>query len=177
MLASILLYVALLTPPDTPKTYTLPRLLVDEQGVAYKIPKNPCDNIRLERKIRKVLPVAKRAGEELLSLNQQLAVLPEREHKKLVSATEQRLRIEFTKELEEMTTSEGILLVKLLDRECGKNGYDIVKELRSNFIAWGFQNVARLFGQNLKDEWDPDKMICEEFIIQKIEWESKKNKP
>ena len=73
-----------------------------------------------------------------------------------------------------MTTSEGILLVRLLDRECGKSGYSIVKELRNSFIAGMFQATARLFGQNLKEEWDPEKMICEEYLIQKIEREGGK---
>jgi hypothetical protein len=37
-----------------------------------------------------------------------------------------------------------------------------------------FQATARLFGQNLKEEWDPEKMICEEYLIQKIEREGEK---
>lgn len=174
MIAAWLFILGIQSPPDTPRTYPLPTIVFGSGAPVAKIPKNNCDNARLERKIRKVLPVAKRAGLELSELNAVLAVRPSREHKSLVSATEKRLRDEFTAELENMTTSEGILLVRLLDRECGKSGYAIVKDLRNSFIAGMFQATARIFGQNLKDEWDPEKMICEEYLIQKIEREGSK---
>lgn len=174
MIAAWLLLLGIQTPPDTPRTYPLPTMVFGTGEPTVKIPKNTCDNARLERKIRKVLPIAKRAGVELSELNDLLATRPNREHKALVSATEKRLRDEFTAELENMTTSEGILLVRLLDRECGKSGFAIVKDLRNSFIAGMFQATARLFGQNLKDEWDPEKMVCEEYLIQKIEREGAK---
>jgi hypothetical protein len=174
MLTLCLFVLGIQPPPDTPRTYSLPTVVFGNGVPSAKIPKNTCDNARLERKLKKVLPVAKRAGQELSELNAQLASLPQREHKALVSATEKRLRDEFTGELENMTTSEGILLVRLLDRECGKSGYTIVKDLRNSFIAGMFQATARIFGQNLKDEWDPEKMICEEYLIQKIEREGEK---
>ncbi len=174
MIAVWLFVLGIQSPPDTPRTYPLPTIVFGNGTPVAKIPKNNCDNARLERKLKKVLPLAKRAGMELAELNAQLAILPQREHKATVSATEKRLRDEFTGELENMTTSEGILLVRLLDRECGKSGYSIVKELRNSFIAGMFQATARLFGQNLKEEWDPEKMICEEYLIQKIEREGVK---
>ncbi len=174
MIAVWLFVLGIQSPPDTPRTYPLPTIVFGNGTPVAKIPKNNCDNARLERKLKKVLPLAKRAGMELAELNAQLAILPQREHKAKVAATEKRLRDEFTGELENMTTSEGILLVRLLDRECGKSGYSIVKELRNSFIAGMFQATARLFGQNLKEEWDPEKMICEEYLIQKIEREGVK---
>ena len=55
-----------------------------------------------------------------------------------------------------MTISQGLLLVRLVDRECGKTSYSIIKGYKSGFSAAFWQGIARLFGQNLKSAYDPE---------------------
>jgi hypothetical protein len=66
--------------------------------------------------------------------------------------------------------NQGRILIKLIDRETGNTSYDLVKQLRGSFSAFMWQSLARLFGSNLKSEYDPtgeDRLI--EVAIKQIE--------
>lgn len=62
----------------------------------------------------------------------------------------------FEKDIRNMTISQGLVLMRLVDRECGMCAYDIVKTYESGFAAGFWQLVARLFSQNLKTRYDPE---------------------
>ena len=64
-----------------------------------------------------------------------------------------------------MSISDGKVLIKLIDRQTGKTGYDIIKEFKGGFSAVFWQGVARLFRNNLKDEYDP---FGEDILIEEI---------
>lgn len=61
----------------------------------------------------------------------------------------------FEKDIRNMTISQGMLLMRLVDRECGMTPYHILKTYRSGFTAAFWQTVARIFGTNLKRRYDP----------------------
>jgi hypothetical protein len=64
----------------------------------------------------------------------------------------------FEKDIRGMTISQGVLLMRLVDRECGMTPYEIIKTYRSGFTAGFWQLVARLFGTNLKTPYQPKGM-------------------
>ena len=64
----------------------------------------------------------------------------------------------FEKDIRNMTISQGVLLMRLVDRECGMTPYSIIKTYRSGFTAGFWQMVARLFGTNLKTRYEPTGM-------------------
>jgi len=69
-----------------------------------------------------------------------------------------------------MTFSQGVILLKLVDRETGTTSFEIVKEFRGTLRAFFWQSLGVIFGINLKTEYDPqgdDKNI--EQIVQMIE--------
>ena len=61
----------------------------------------------------------------------------------------------FSKDIKNMTISQGVVLMRLVDRECGIPPFEIIKEYRSSFSANFWQFIAKLFGQNLKKRYDP----------------------
>lgn len=63
---------------------------------------------------------------------------------------------DFEGAIRHMTISQGQLLVRLVDREIGKTSYNIVKDYKSGIAAGFWQGIAKLFGQNLKNHYDPD---------------------
>jgi len=80
------------------------------------------------------------------------------------------LKKEFEGQLKQLTVKQGRILIKLIDRETGKTSYDLVKQLRGSFSAWMWQGLAKLFGSDLKSEYDAkgeDRMI--EVAIAQIE--------
>ena len=56
-----------------------------------------------------------------------------------------------------MTVTQGLVLLRLVDRECGLSAYEIIRTYESGFAANFWQLVARLFSQNLKMRYDPAK--------------------
>jgi hypothetical protein len=69
-----------------------------------------------------------------------------------------------------MTITQGRLLIKLIDRETQNTSYVLIKDYRGKLSAAFWQGIARIFGTNLKSEYDPegeDALI--ESIIQEID--------
>ena len=62
----------------------------------------------------------------------------------------------FEKDIRNMTISQGMLLMRLVDRECGMSPYGIIKTYRSGFTAGFWQMVAKLFGTDLKKRYQPN---------------------
>ncbi|MGQ9848142.1 MAG: DUF4294 domain-containing protein, partial [Bacteroidales bacterium] len=87
--------------------------------------------------------------------------------KEYLKIAEKKLRADFEDEIKNLTMSEGRLLIKLINRETGKTSYELIKQLKGSFNAFLYQQIARLFGENLKEEYDAkgeDKYI-EEIVI------------
>ncbi|MBQ2522274.1 MAG: DUF4294 domain-containing protein [Bacteroidales bacterium] len=61
----------------------------------------------------------------------------------------------FEKDIRNMTISQGVVLMRLIDRECGRCPYDLIKTYESGFVAGFWQVVAKLFSQDLKARYDP----------------------
>ena len=74
--------------------------------------------------------------------------------KEFIKACEKDLRIQFEKDLKNLSINQGKVLMKLIARESGKTTYEIVKQFRGGFQAVLYQSVARLFGHNMKVEYD-----------------------
>jgi hypothetical protein len=125
----------------------------------------------LEFKVKKVYPIAKTAALKLKEYNSiYLSFNKESERKAYVKKIEKDLFAEYETEIRTMTVSQGRILIKLIDRETGQSSYEIIKEFKGGFSAFLWQSVARIFGHNLKSEYDAaneDSMI--EYIVWQID--------
>jgi hypothetical protein len=111
---------------------------------------------RLKRNVKKVYPYAKLAGSLLDNYQVQLdSVETERQRKKYFKLIEKELKAEFDDDIRDMTTTQGRILVKLIDRETGNSSYEIVQEFRGNITAFFWQGLSKMFGQDLKSRYDP----------------------
>ncbi len=126
---------------------------------------------RLEKKVLKVYPYAQAAGDLMHQYELHLSELKtERERKRYLKKAEDELKSEFEGEIKDMTISEGLILIKLIDRQTGDTSYELIKELRGSFSAFLWQSVARLFGSNLKEDYSPEEEdIVIENIVRRIE--------
>jgi hypothetical protein len=127
---------------------------------------------RLVYNVKKVYPYAKLAGQKLHELNEQyLTIRTERERKAYSKKAEDDLKAEFEGELRKLTVTQGRILMRLVDRETGNTTYEILKDFRGSASALFWQAIARVFGSNLKTQYNPssgeDKTI--EQIIMQIE--------
>ena len=111
---------------------------------------------RLIRMVKKCYPLAKQARIEMEKMEQQLlAVKDPREQQKLSKELQKRLIKQYTPVILKMTFSEGKVLLKLIDRETEHTAFQIIKEFRGGFVAGFFQAMAKLFGNDLKLDYQP----------------------
>lgn len=124
---------------------------------------------RLYARVKKVYPYAREAGKRFKELEGKLVKAnSDFERKRITKDTEKIILTQFEKQLKDLTFSEGALLLKLVDRETSYSSYELLKEFRGTFQATMWQGVARVFGHNLKSEYDPyeDRLI--EVIIRDL---------
>ena len=99
------------------------------------------------------------------TLNKRVSdTFPEKEYIKQIY---HEIKDEYTPVLKHMTRTQGKVLLKLIDRETEYTAYEVLKEFRGGFVAGFWQGVSRIFGQNLKSQYDKDnedKMI-EQIVI------------
>ena len=78
------------------------------------------------------------------------------EKEKYINQVQRQLFRDFEKTLKNLTISQGLLIVKLIDREMDKTTFKVIKEYKNGFVAGFWQGIGRLFGYNLKTEYDPE---------------------
>jgi hypothetical protein len=123
---------------------------------------------RMIRNIKKAYPFARIAGIRLKELDDHLATLDnEKEQKAYINHAEKEIMDQFEKEVKRLTVTQGIILVKLIDRETGRTSYQVIKELKGGFTAFFWQGIARIFGNNLKTKYDPENQdkVMEDIVL------------
>lgn len=123
--------------------------------------------------VHKVMPYAHFAGERYKQLQRDLAVTTDKKkQKELVNACNAQIKDLFKREVENLTISQGEILIKLIDRETGNTSYQLVSDLKGGLDAFMLQSVARIFGHNLKETYDPEQDRDIEQILQKAGFDS-----
>jgi len=123
---------------------------------------------RMIRNIKKAYPYAQIAGVKLKELDDHLATLDnEKEQKAYINQAEKEIMDQFEKQVKRLTVTQGIILVKLIDRETGRTSYQVIKELKGGFTAFFWQGIARIFGNNLKTKYDPENQdkVMEDIVL------------
>jgi len=121
---------------------------------------------RLIRHIKKVYPIAKSASAKYDSISAEMMILnTERERKKYLKEVEKGIMKEYEDDIRRLTLTQGKILLKLIDREIGETSYELLNELKGSFTAFFWQTIARIFGQNLKVEFDAE---GEDWLINEI---------
>jgi hypothetical protein len=121
--------------------------------------------------IKKVYPYALIVRNKLTQVNEDMRNLKsDKERKEYMKKVEKNVFAEYEDDMSQMTISQGRLLIKLIDRETQNTSYTLIKDYRGKFAAAFWQGIARIFGTNLKEEYDAygeDALI--ESIILEIE--------
>ena len=154
---------------------TLPEVEIKEVTV-YAHPQFPkkSDFRKYERlvyNLKKVYPYALIVRARLSKVNEELSnIKSDKERKDYLKKVEKDVFANYEGDIRDMTITQGRLLIKLIDRETQNTSYVLIKDYRGKLAAAFWQGIARIFGSNLKEEYDPygeDSLI--ETIIQEID--------
>ena len=123
------------------------------------------------RDVKKTLPFAKLLAKEMEYADQQLAKIPDKKlRKKWWKQHEKYLFKKYEQHFRKMTASQGQMLMKLMDRESDRTSYEIIKHYRGKASANFWQFIAKLFKNDLKEEYDAqDKDRIVERVINLVE--------
>jgi hypothetical protein len=156
---------------DTIPMKVLPIVTI-EAPMSRKLKRMLEHNRKLIENVKKVMPYAKTCAYRLKIIDQQMmGITDENKRKEFYDEQEALLREEFEGELRKLTISQGKLLVKLIDRESGRTTFTLIQNYRSGVTAVFWQGIGRVFGYNLKEEYDPEKEKDLEMIIKMLGYE------
>ncbi len=125
---------------------------------------------RTVRDVKKTLPYAKRINLAIIEAEDTLAKMTPKEKRRWWNKRERELFREYEKDFRSMTASQGRMLMLLLDRESNRTSYELIKTFKSKFAADFWQFIAKLFKNDLKEEYDAkDKDRIIERIITLVE--------
>lgn len=111
---------------------------------------------RTVRDVKKTLPYAKLICETLIETYEYIETLPtQKEREDHLKAMETAVFNQYKPVLKKFTKSQARLLVKLIQRETNQSSYDILKAFLGTFRAGFWQTFGRLFGVNLKSNYNP----------------------
>lgn len=125
---------------------------------------------KLRYNILKVLPYANEAARNLKIIEAEMNNIPTDEGKEAyLKSRESFLFGQYEKDIRNLTISQGKVLVKLIDRQTGDNAYSLISDYKSRTSAFFWQGIGRIFGYNLKEDYDPEDEFAMEVIIRSIE--------
>ncbi len=119
---------------------------------------------RLRWHVHKVYPYAVKVGALLEEVNEELNSLPDSiSRRDYIKTKEDNLFGKYEQDIRRMTKSQGKILIKLIHRQTGTSMYSLIKDVKSGATAVFWQSVGRIFGINLRDQFeennDDDKLI------------------
>lgn len=123
---------------------------------------------RTVRDVKKTLPYAKLIKQDILYADSVLRTFStEKEKRQWWRRFEKQLFRKYEKDFRGMYASQGMMLMKLVNRETQQTGYNLIKHYKGKFSANFWQFIAKLFKNDLKEEYDEkDKdRIVERVII------------
>jgi hypothetical protein len=154
---------------------TMPEVDIKEVTVVPRTrPEKRSDYRKYERlvyNIKRVYPYAVMVRTRLNQVNEAMkSITDERSRREYMKRVEKDVFAEYEDDMRQMTISQGRLLIKLIDRETQNTSYELIKDYKGKFSAAFWQSIARIFGTNLKEEYDPygDDAIIE-LIINELE--------
>lgn len=125
---------------------------------------------RLKEDIIKAYPLAKIVKKELQHVKDTLPYIAgEATKRKYMKTYEKVIYEKYIDSLKLLNFRQGKLFIKLIYRETGETGYNLIQAYRGNFPAFFWQTMARLVGANLKSEYDLEADAMIEDLILRLE--------
>jgi len=118
------------------------------------------------RKIKRIYPYAQYAKSLLEDYEKDVQELDKkRQIKKYGKTAHEKLMDDFEYVIRDMYVSDGKVLMKLVYRETGHSVYDIISKYRGKLKAGWYSAIGKLFEQDLKATYNPEK---EDWLIERI---------
>ncbi|MGX9985955.1 DUF4294 domain-containing protein [Chryseobacterium sp. POL2] len=121
----------------------------------------------LNKKLNRVYPLFLHALEQYRGLDDETKSMDDRAKTKYIKKRQEELANEYEKQLRDLTTTEGQVFAKLMNRATGKTVYEIIKELRGGWSAFWWNVKGNMADVSLKTPYNPHKSR-EDFFVESL---------
>lgn len=118
----------------------------------------------LNKKLYRVYPLFLTALQQYRDINIEMSNMDSAAKRKYVRDRQNMLADQYEKQLRDLTTTEGQVFAKLMNRATGKNVFKIIKELRGGWSAFWWNLKGKMADIDLKDQYNPHKNRTDEFL-------------
>lgn len=118
----------------------------------------------LNKKLYRVYPLFLTALQQYRDINIEMSNMDSAAKRKYVRDRQNMLADQYEKQLRDLTTTEGQVFAKLMNRATGKNVFEIIKELRGGWSAFWWNLKGKMADIDLKDQYNPHKNRTDEFL-------------
>lgn len=118
----------------------------------------------INKKLYRVYPLFLEALDQYRDIQKEMGTMDSEEKRKYVKTRQNELASQYEEQLKELTTTEGRVFAKLMNRATGKTVYEIIKELRGGWSAFWWNVKGNLADVSLKEPYNPHKNRTDEFL-------------
>lgn len=118
----------------------------------------------LNKKLYRVYPLFLTALQQYRDIQKEMTDMNSSAKRKYIKDRQNMLADQYEKQLRDLTTTEGQVFAKLMNRGTGKNVFEIVKELRGGWSAFWWNIKGKMAEIDLKEEYNPHKNRTDEFL-------------
>ncbi len=109
----------------------------------------------LNKKLNRVYPYFVSALEQYRSLEEELSKIEDDKRRAYIKQRQEVLANQYESQLKGLTTTEGKIFAKLMNRATGKTVYEIIKELRGGWSAFWWNVKGSIADVDIKEPYDP----------------------
>lgn len=110
---------------------------------------------RYRRYAANVYPYAVQAVDLYEEVQDAKTDMSKRQYRKYSKKQKKVFKEDFEDRLKQLYKTEGMILIKMIERQTGRPCYDIIKEARGTVTAVYWQNLGKLWGFDLKHGYHP----------------------
>lgn len=118
----------------------------------------------LNEKLYRVYPLFLTALQQYRDIRKDMSNMDSKTKRKFMKDRQNMLADQYEKQLRDLTTTEGQIFGKLMNRATGKNVYEIIKELRGGWSAFWWNVKGKMADIDLKDQYNPHVNRTDEFL-------------
>ncbi|WP_144282845.1 DUF4294 domain-containing protein [Chryseobacterium echinoideorum] len=118
----------------------------------------------LNKKLYRVYPLFLTALQQYRDIKVEMDDMDTAAKRKYVRDRQNMLADQYEKQLRDLTTTEGQIFAKLMNRATGKNVFEIIKELRGGWSAFWWNLKGKMADIDLKDQYNPHRNRTDEYL-------------
>lgn len=118
----------------------------------------------LNKKLNRTYPLFLTALQQYQDIQTEVSKMDNNTKRNYLRQRQSQLADQYEAQLRDLTTTEGQVFAKLMNRATGKTVYEIIKELRGGWSAFWWNVKGNMADVDIKKEYDPYRNRDDEFL-------------